>query len=98
MQKCHVLVVWLSLLASAAALGGNNIFGVFRKRRRAVQKLQDKRCTKAAAEGFAGPHGEPLTAQEAQELLVQHHAEPTVWQQIVTIFDLDSSKDTLSSE
>jgi hypothetical protein len=97
MQKCHVFVVWLTLLvASAAALGGNNVFGVFRLRKRALQKIQDKRCRKAAAEGFAGPHGEPLTAREAQEMLV--HAEPTVWHQIVTIFDLPSTEDTSPTE
>ena len=47
------------------ALGGNNIFGIFRKRRKTLSTIQEQREKSAASKGFAGPNGRPLTSEEA---------------------------------
>lgn len=57
-----LLLFWLTTAANA--FGGSNIFGVFLKRRRTAERIQDKRVEVATRRGFAGPHGELLTLQE----------------------------------
>jgi hypothetical protein len=56
-------------LDSSVALGGNNVFGIFRKRRRTLHQVQELREKHAERNGFAGPHGQALTGDQAQELL-----------------------------
>jgi hypothetical protein len=56
-------------LCLVAGLGGNNLFGIFRKRRLSLHRIQELRETHAERNGFAGPHGQALTGSEAQELL-----------------------------
>lgn len=64
------LACWnLLSLDSSAALGGNNLFGIFRKRRLTLQQVQELRENHAERNGFAGPHGQALTGDQAQELL-----------------------------
>lgn len=64
----QVFFVWLTLATAVAALGGNNVFGVLRKRRRSVEKIQEKRVQVASRKGFAGPNGERLSMEEVQAL------------------------------
>ena len=76
MMKSPLLLPPLLALALLCALqqptvhafGGSNIFGVFRKRRRTLQDIQEKRVQIAARRGFAGPHGELLTVKEFEAL------------------------------
>ena len=65
MTKLLQLLAWLTL---ATALGQSNVFGVFRRRRRVLQEIQEKRVKVASRKGFAGPHGELLTVQEFEAL------------------------------
>jgi hypothetical protein len=51
------------------ALGGNNLFGIFRKRRLTLHQVQELREKHAERNGFAGPHGQALTGDQAQEIL-----------------------------
>ena len=63
LSTCFVVVVaavvWLVLCISepttvgVSALGGNNIFGIFRKRRTKLQDVQDKREQVAARRGWS---------------------------------------------
>ena len=53
------------LFASTNAFGGSNVFGLFRKRRLRLEEVQAKREAEAEALGFAGPHGSPLSGEEA---------------------------------
>jgi len=83
-QLVMVLMVWLttlSLLATTetttitvSALGQSNIFGVFRKRRRSLEGIQDRRVQVASRKGFAGPHGELLTISEYEDLQAERRA------------------------
>ena len=43
-----LLLVALTMMPTASSLGGNNVFGVFRKRRRLVRGVQEKRCELAS--------------------------------------------------
>lgn len=76
----QVFFVWLTLATAVAALGGNNVFGVLRKRRRSVEKIQEKRVQVASRKGFAGPNGERLSMEEVQAL--QQKMKPGVLGQI----------------
>jgi len=71
-RRCR-LFLFLFVLCLCTSLGhsllpGSNLFGIFRKRRRTLQAIQDKRHDAAAKHHFAGPHGEPLSANEALAL------------------------------
>ena len=69
-QLVVVAVAWLALVTTTtvSALGQSNIFGVFRKRRRSLEEIQDKRVRMAFRKGFVGPHGELLTVKEFEAL------------------------------
>lgn len=60
-------LIWFTL-AMVSALGQNNVFGVFRKRCRSLEKIQDKRVEVASRKGFAGPNGERLSVEDARAL------------------------------
>ena len=62
------IVLLLFVAATVHAFGGSSIFGVFRKRRRTLQDIQEKRVEVASRRGFAGPHGELLTLKEFEAL------------------------------
>jgi hypothetical protein len=61
-------VFFLLLSTSVESLGGNNLFGIFRKRRWTLQKIQEKREVAATQQGFAGPNGGVLNSTEAASL------------------------------
>ena len=86
-----VLLLFWFLTTAANAFGGSNIFGVFRKRRRTLDSIQDKRVEVAARRGFAGPHGELLTLQEfvalQQERAARQEQQDGVLGQILHAFD-----------
>ena len=95
---CWLLFFWLTTTTSTVvvvhAFGGSNIFGVFRKRRRTLQDVQEKRVEVAARRGFAGPHGELLTIQEftalPQERATtsrQEEQQHGVWGQVLHVLD-----------
>jgi hypothetical protein len=56
------------LPGTVESLGGNNIFGFFRKRRQTLLQVQEKRAAAATHKGFAGPHGGLLNSTEAASL------------------------------
>lgn len=70
-----LLVIQLTL-TTVDALGQNNLFGVFKRRKRKLLEVQKKRQDVAALKGFAGPAGEPLSAKEVQQ------QKPTAWNRI----------------
>jgi hypothetical protein len=63
-----LVLVCLWCLPGTESLGGNNIFGFFRKRRQTLYRTQKKREAEATQKGFAGPNGEPLNSTEAASL------------------------------
>ena len=67
-RAVFLLIIWLQAATMINAFGGSNIFGVFRKRRRTLQEMHEKRVALAVRRGFAGPHGEILTVKEYQTL------------------------------
>lgn len=67
-KRVFLQVIFMALLATTTALGGNNVFGVLRKRRRSASKIQEKRVQVASRKGFAGPNGERLSIEETQAL------------------------------
>lgn len=67
-MKTLAMLIALAMLLQVAALGGNNVFGIFRLRRNRLLEIQERREVSAASKGFAGPHGQPLSAEEAEEL------------------------------
>lgn len=76
MRSCSttaLLLFWWLLLSlslwTSDALGGSNVFGLFRKRRMQLLDEQMEREDQAARKGFAGPHGEPLSGDEMVEVL-----------------------------
>lgn len=89
MRLLQVCLMWMTL-ATVAALGQNNVFGVFRKRRRSIEKVQDKRVEVASRKGFAGPNGERLTIEEVQAM--QKELNPSMLDQILRVFDRSSKK------
>ena len=67
LQPSFTLLVVFLCLVVCSGLGQSNLFGVFRKRRRQLQRIQEKREDAATRKGFAGPSGRPLKAKEAEE-------------------------------
>lgn len=63
MRGLTTILLILSLV-NAAAFGGSNVFGLFRKRLMLLEHIQQQRETLAALKGFAGPHGEPLSGRD----------------------------------
>lgn len=62
-MRLLILLLLLTLL-QVCSLGQNNVFGVFRKRRRKLAQTQDDREQIATNRGFAGPHGQPLSVDD----------------------------------
>jgi hypothetical protein len=65
MRFSSSLWIFLSVcLLDTQALGGSNVFGLFRKRLLQLEQIQQKREARAALMGFAGAHGAPLSGKD----------------------------------
>ncbi|GKY90455.1 hypothetical protein MPSEU_000019300 [Mayamaea pseudoterrestris] len=66
------ILCFILYIASVNALGMSNVFGILGERRKRVEQVQHARERYAAKHGYAGPNGEPLTAEEYLELSKRH--------------------------
>jgi hypothetical protein len=63
-----VMVCISCLPGTVESLGGNNIFGFFRKRRQTLYRTQKKLEAEAIQKGFAGPNGKLVNSTETASL------------------------------